>query len=85
MEARVGPDFLHVNLSLTQDLNALLPKIIVLHHKKDFLVTETFLAILKTLLSEIFKQLLGGANLDQVVKVQLCCFCLGDVSASYHV
>lgn len=69
MEARVGPDFLHVNLSLTQDLNALLPKIIVLHHKKDFLVAETFLAMLKTLLSEIFKQLLRGTNLDQVVKV----------------
>ena len=55
---------MYVNLSLTQDLNALLPKIIVLHHKKDFLVAETFLAILKTLLREIFKQLLGGANLD---------------------
>lgn len=64
MEARVGPDFLDVYLSLTQDLNALLPKIVVFHHEQNFLEAKTFLAILKTLLSQIVKQLLGGANLD---------------------
>jgi hypothetical protein len=69
MEARIGPDFLHVNLSLTQDLHTLFPKVIILHHKQDLLIAETFLTILKTLLCEIVKQLLGGANLNKVVEV----------------